>query len=131
MFLKKVLNIHIKTTQEKNWCTMDNIKIYSIKISKLQKYSLWASPVAQWWRTHQPVWGTQVRSLVPEDPTCHRATEPMGHSYWSLPALELALPNKRSLLEWEAHDRNYRVSPTPQNSRKAPPETKTQHSQHK
>ena len=27
--------------------------------------------------------GTQVRSLVQEDPTCHRATKPMHHNCWA------------------------------------------------
>ena len=27
--------------------------------------------------------GTQVRSLVVEDPTCHRATNPVHHNYWA------------------------------------------------
>ena len=27
--------------------------------------------------------GTQVRSLVQEDPTCRRATKPMRHNYWA------------------------------------------------
>ena len=37
--------------------------------------------VAQWIRIRQPVQGTQVQSLDQEDPTCHRATKPMNHSY--------------------------------------------------
>ena len=28
-----------------------------------------------------PMPGTQVRSLVREDPTCHGATKPMRHNY--------------------------------------------------
>ena len=27
--------------------------------------------------------GTRVRALVREDPTCHRATKPVRHSYWA------------------------------------------------
>ena len=38
-------------------------------------------PVAQWLRIHLPVQGTWVQSLVQEDPTCHRAAEPMCHNY--------------------------------------------------
>ena len=30
-----------------------------------------------------PMQETQVRSLVWEDPTCHRATKPMHHNYWA------------------------------------------------
>ena len=29
-----------------------------------------------------PIQGPRVRSLVPEDPTCHRASKPVLHSYW-------------------------------------------------
>ena len=36
--------------------------------------------VAQWLRIHLPVWETQVRSLIQDDPTCHRA-KPMHHNY--------------------------------------------------
>ena len=41
----------------------------------------WASLVAQWLRIHLPMQGTQVRSLVRENPTCRRATKPMHHNY--------------------------------------------------
>ena len=40
-----------------------------------------ASLVAHWLRTHLPKQGTRVRALVWEDPTCCRATKPMGHNY--------------------------------------------------
>ena len=33
--------------------------------------------------------GTQVRALAQEDPTCHRATKPVHHNYWTC-ALEPA-----------------------------------------
>ena len=39
------------------------------------------SLVAQWLRIHLPMQGTQVRALVQEDPTCHRATKPVCHNY--------------------------------------------------
>ena len=39
------------------------------------------SLVAQWLRIHLPMQGTQVRSLVWEDPTCHEATKPVHHKY--------------------------------------------------
>ena len=61
------------------------------------------SLVAQWLRTHLPMQGTQVRSLVWEDPTCRGATKPESHNYWArvlqlLKAahLEPMLHNKRS-----------------------------------
>ena len=40
-----------------------------------------ASLVVQWLRIHLPGQGTQVRSLVQEDPTCHGATRPVCHNY--------------------------------------------------
>ena len=36
---------------------------------------IWTSLVAQWLRICLPMQGTRVRSLVQEDPTCHRATK--------------------------------------------------------
>ena len=39
--------------------------------------------MAQWLRIRLPVQGTQVRALVREDPTCHRATKPVCHNYWA------------------------------------------------
>ena len=41
----------------------------------------WASLVAHWLRIRLPMQGTQVRSLVQEDPTCHGATKPTCHNY--------------------------------------------------
>ena len=37
--------------------------------------------VAQWLGVHLAMQGTQVRALVREDPTCHRATKPVHHNY--------------------------------------------------
>ena len=47
--------------------------------------SLWfgTSLVAQWLRIHLPMQGTQVWSLVWEDPTCCRATKPVRHNCWA------------------------------------------------
>ena len=48
------------------------------------KNSGWrASLVVQCLRIHLPMQGTQVRSLVREDPTCHGATKPVHHNYWA------------------------------------------------
>ena len=52
-----------------------------------------SSLVAQWIRIHLPMQGTQVRSLVWEDSTCHRATK----SLRCLNTLEPLLCNKRNL----------------------------------
>ena len=43
----------------------------------------WGSPVTQWLRIHLPVQESQVRSLIWEDPTCRRATEPVHDNYWA------------------------------------------------
>ena len=40
-----------------------------------------ASLVVQWLRIRLPMQETQVRALVREDPTCHRATKPVRHNY--------------------------------------------------
>ena len=39
--------------------------------------------MTQWLEIRLPVQGTQVLSLVQEDPTCHRATKPVCHYYCS------------------------------------------------
>ena len=41
----------------------------------------WTSLVAQWLRIRLLMQGTQVRSLVREDPTCRGATKPVCHNY--------------------------------------------------
>ena len=41
------------------------------------------SLVAQWLRICLPMQGTQVQSLVQEDPTCYGATKPVCHNYWA------------------------------------------------
>ena len=38
-----------------------------------KKKDTWTSLVVQWLRIHLPMKGTQVQSLVQEDPTCHKA----------------------------------------------------------
>ena len=56
------------------------------------KYSTGTSLVVQWLRIRLPMQGTQVQSLVREDPTCRGATKPMHHNYWAC-ALEPASHN--------------------------------------
>ena len=43
--------------------------------------------MVRWIRIHLSMQGTQVPSLIQEDSTCHRATQPVLHDYWA-PALE-------------------------------------------
>ena len=47
------------------------------------KFTSWTSLVVWWIRLHLPMQGTQVPSLVREDPTCLGATQPVCHSYWA------------------------------------------------
>ena len=39
-----------------------------------------ASLLAQWLRIHLPMQGTQVQTLLQEDPPCRRAAKPAHHS---------------------------------------------------
>ena len=50
---------------------------------KTQNRTTRASLVVQWLRIHLPMQETWVQALVQEDPTCHRATKPVHHNYWS------------------------------------------------
>ena len=50
-------------------------------ISCYQNTPIETSLVVQWLRIHLPMQGTQVRTLVQEDPTCREATKPMRHNY--------------------------------------------------
>ena len=52
----------------------------------------WTSVVAQWIKVYLPMQGTEVWSLVLEDPTCHRATKLLHHNYWVC-ALDLGNSN--------------------------------------
>ena len=54
-----------------------------------------ASLVAQWLRICLPMQVTQVRVLVWEDPTCHRATRPVSHNYWACASGACALQQER------------------------------------
>ena len=51
---------------------------WSLKIA-----TAWTSLVVQWLRIHLWMQRTQVQSPVWEDPTCHGATKPLHHNYWS------------------------------------------------
>ena len=50
---------------------------------KATRYYQWHFPslVIQWLRIYQPMQGTQVQSLVWEDPTCCGATKAENHNY--------------------------------------------------
>ena len=61
-----------------------------------KKHNVRSSLAVQWLRIRLPVHGTQVRSLVREDLTSHRAARPVHHGYRSLLALEPVRCNKGS-----------------------------------
>ena len=50
-------------------------------MGNIKKYMIGTSLVAQWLRIRLPMQGTQVRSLVREDPTRRGATKPVSHNY--------------------------------------------------
>ena len=52
-----------------------------LDISPLFKENFGTSLLLQWLRIRLPTQGTQVRSLVQEDPTCRRAPKPVCHNY--------------------------------------------------
>ena len=56
---------------------------YKTTDTALQNYHRGTSLVAQWLRICLPMQGTQVQSLVWEDPTCLGATKPLRHNYWA------------------------------------------------
>ena len=106
--------------------------------------------VSQWQRIYLPTQGTQVWSLVQEDPTCHGATKPVSRNYWAcaleprshnygtrgLPLLKPVRPTACALQQekppqWEAHTLQQRVSNLCSlELKKSPLEAmKTQHSQ--
>ena len=70
--MQGVFNIHISISV-----------IYHINKLTNKNHMIRTSLVAQWLRIRLPMQGTQVRTLVWEDPTCHGATKPMCHNYWS------------------------------------------------
>ena len=51
------------------------------RVAEAFKHLLCTSLVVQRIRIHLPMQGTQVQSLIQEDPTCRRATKPMCHNY--------------------------------------------------
>ena len=51
------------------------------RVAEAFKHLLCTLLVVQRIRLHLPMQGTQVQSLIQEDPTCRRATEPMCLNY--------------------------------------------------
>ena len=83
-----------------------------------KKYRDRTSLVVQWLRIRLSMQGTQVQSLIREDPTCHGATEPVpnyqAHILHLLkPCVPRAhAPQQEKSLQWEAHVPQWRVAPT-------------------
>ena len=79
--------------------------------------------MAQWWRICFPMQETWVPSVIWEDPTCHGATKPLSHNYWSCAVLSspaapteacmpLSLwPPTEDPLGWEAPTLQREMSP--------------------
>ena len=75
------------TSEEIDKLDFIKIKIFCFK-QHYKESETGTSLVAQWLRIHLPMQGTRVWSLGREDPTCHGATKPVHHNYWSPHALE-------------------------------------------
>ena len=74
-------------------CYTSLLKLNSVLSERL---SPGTSLDVQWLRIHLPMQGTQVWSLVWEDPTSHRATKPVHPDHWSVRTLERLLHSKGS-----------------------------------
>ena len=120
--------------QRKAMLCSRTVRFNTININSLPNWSwfntnliniLWeTSLVAQWLRICLPMQGTQVWSLVREDPTCHGATNPVRHNYWTCvphllkPARFRACARQQETLpQWEARAPQRRVGPTRRNWR--------------
>ena len=104
-------------------------------VLQFKKYVPGTFLVVQWLRIHLPRQGTQVQSLVQEDPTRCKATKPV-HNYWAhmpqllKPAcLEPVLCNKRSHCNEKPTHRNEEWPPLAATRESPRAATKTQHSQ--
>ena len=68
-----------------SWLKIDepqqNTSSHLKEISEKKKKLIGSSLMVQWLRMQWSMQETQVRLLVHEDPTCLRATKPLGHSY--------------------------------------------------
>ena len=62
---------------------INNLTLHLKELEKEEqtKPKVRASLVVQWLRICLPMQGTQVQTLVQDDPTCRRATKPMRHNY--------------------------------------------------
>ena len=54
---------------------------YVVAVQNKKGWGRGTSLVVQWLRVYLPLQGTQVQSLVREDPPCHGSTKPMSYNY--------------------------------------------------
>ena len=71
----------------KSW-TVTEIDVYcstqwDIMCLKMIVLKTVVTGISLWWRLCLPMKGTQVWSLVQEDPTCHGTTKPICHKHWA------------------------------------------------
>ena len=59
--------------------TLKTLRGIQISEWATENFNLGLSLVVQWLRIHLTMQGTQVQSLVHENPTCHGATKPLCH----------------------------------------------------
>ena len=104
---KRKLNILIYITKVK----IKFLKIASTS-SEPEVSNSGTSLVAHWIRIDWPMQGTQVQSLLREDPTCHRATKLMHYNYRGRSAYLKPMTATR-----EACNRPWRVAPAHHNYR--------------
>ena len=80
---KDIMLSEISQSQKDKYCMILFIwGTYNSQIHRVKKNG-GTSLVAQWLRIPLPTQGTQVQSLVLEDPTCRGATKPVCHKYWA------------------------------------------------
>ena len=68
----------------------------------------------QWIRICLPMQGTQVWSLIQEDPPCRGTAKPVCHNYWAQVPTACVLQQEKSL-QWEACAVRRRVGPARRN----------------
>ena len=78
-------SVHSKSKISKKCVVFSNMWLFDFSYNGI----LWMTDkfgtflVVQWIGIHLPMQGTWVQSLVWEGFTCHGATKPVGHNYWS------------------------------------------------
>ena len=122
--------IKVKLKDKKKW--KGYLQMFTNTTNSIADYSLpeinnWVSIVGQCLRILLPMQGHGFDPLVQEDPTCHKATKPMGHSCWAHVPRSWALHQEKPQQQ-EAHTPQLESGPHPQQLEKALTVMKTQHS---